>query len=460
MLRLFLRKRNFIDREFLSTSLRSRALWEFVLTFLLLMLIGASVIYRDLPLSPIDEHHHLDNVLKSGQLHIPLDNEKLGQTTLRIMSCSGIDADFVPPPCEQDFFDPLEFPDQGFNESAVSTPTYYVLTGLVARTARIFPLFDDLLVSARLANWGWMALAGAIVFHVLRKRGAPIVPAFSLVTLMVINPVALTAGVNVNPDGILPLAGILLLFVTLRRVKRLLDVLLLAIAAVLLVTIDGGMIIALVMCLIGLGFLFLDACFRHLRRADSSAFREMAEVSTKALLLLISFMTGPWFVERVRSGLTGALGVRSTPLPRDGFFPRPDLSLSVLVPDLQSFPAIRGGYYIPPIRRLEWFLVVDLSVLLISSLVVFVAITATVRSEKILGRVVLGVSVFALPITNALLWIRGGGFLPLSPRFVISILAVVFAMAGIALKRQIAQVMTTMVAGSAILILLVSLRGF
>ena len=218
-MRAFLRKRNFSNLDPLSRSLRSRALWEFVVAFLLLMLIGGLVIYRDLPLSPIDEHHHLDNVLKSGQLHIPLDNEKLGQTTLRIMSCTGIDADFVPPPCEQESFDPLDFPDQGFNESAVSTPSYYVLTGLVARAARIFPLFDDLLVSARLANWGWMALAGALVFHLIRKRGAPFLPAFSVAALMAINPVALTAGVNVNPDGILPLAGLSLLLVSLRRVR-------------------------------------------------------------------------------------------------------------------------------------------------------------------------------------------------------------------------------------------------
>lgn len=425
----------------------------------MLLGIGALAIDRNLPLSPIDEHHHLDNVLKSGQLHIPLDNEKLGQLTMRIVSCTGIEADYVPPPCEDEVFDPLHFPDEGFNESAVSTPTFYVLTGLLARTLRVSGFVDDLLMSARLANWSWMALAGALVFHLLRRRSVPIVPAAALPVLMVTNPVALTAGVNVNPDAMLPLAGLLLFLVSFRRIRRPVDVVALAAAAVPLVTIDGGMIISLVLCLVGLGFVFIDSIVRHLRGTATHPITTLSEPLLRIMILLTAFLIGPSLINATRSALTGALGVRTVPLPRDGFFPRPDFGLGVFIPDLQSFPAIRGGYIIPPLRKLEFYLLTDLNVLLVASLVLVYAVTRSVRQDKIIGLTILGIGVFALPITNFLLWSRGGGFIPLSPRFVVSFLGVAFFAAGSALDRRTTQVLVTALAVPVLLVFFMSVRS-
>lgn len=437
-----------IDHEVAGavSDARRERLWA-AAVFVVFMLLGLAIVSRDLPLSPIDEHTHLDYVLKAGQLHIPLDEEMLGQETMRIMACSRVDIEMYLPPCGEEIYSPSSFPDYGYSMTASSPPTYFVATGLLARSMRVFTPLDDLLASARLANWTWLALAGTAVFALLRRRGVQSVPAFALSSLMVINPVAITSGANVNPDGMLPLAGLALVFLAFRRPTNWWGHLAAGGAAAVLLSIDGGMVLALLLALCVLGVLGVAELVNAWRAKSSLQQSEFVSIVGRMTALLGAFLVGPPILDAVRKGLTGSLGYRYTPLPRDEWFPRPAFSLDLIFGGFWgNFPATRSGYIIPPLRDFEFTLAVEIAAVLVAGLVVMWAFTREAWREQISALSTLAFGMFAIPLMTFLLWARGGGFWTLGPRFAMAILAVVFLGAGSVLRRKPATYPVVLVA--------------
>lgn len=419
----------------------------YLVVFGVFMVFGLAIVSKDLPLSPIDEHTHLDYVLKAGQLHIPLDEEMLGQETMRIMACNRVDVDMYLPPCGEEIYSPSSFPDNGYSMTASSPPTYFVLTGLLARSIRVFTPLDDLLASARLANWTWLAFAGTSVFALLRRRSVRLTPAFAVSSLMLLNPVAVTAGVNVNPDGMLPLAGLILVSLAWRRSERWWSNVAVGGVVAVLLSIDGGMVLPLLLALCVLGVRGAAELLIALRTKSSVRESELVSIVGRVAALLGGFFAGPPILDAVRKGLTGSLGYRYTSLPRDEWFPRPAFSLDLIFGGFWgNFPAIRSGYIIAPLRDFEFTLAVEIAAVVVAGLVVTWAFTRESWRDQVSALSTLAIGMFAIPLMTFLLWMKGGGFWTLTPRFAIAILAVIFLAAGSALTRRAAEYSVVLVA--------------
>ena len=411
-----------------------------IVAFALFFVLGLLVISRELPLSPIDEQAHIDYVLKAGQLQLPGNNEYLSQDTMKIMSCNGIDSgfDIYLSPCTQEIFDPNAYPDLGFSEASDASPTYYLTTGLLARSLRDLSPIDDQLFSVRLANWIWIALSGSLLTVILRRRGGGSLFSFSIAALMISNPVALTAGVNVSPDSQLPLAGLLLYLITRSILRKNRISFFQFLGATLLCSIDRSMVLPFLACLVLLIFGFALSRKR--------TFDELKMINKQFLLrgffalgsLLFAFFAGPIVLDLLRLWYSNSLGERLITLPRDSWFPRPLFTWEVFFNGwVTSFPPIRGGYLIPPLRTFDYGLVTDVSAMTVAGGVFAAVFAAKTRADQIESMTIWFFGFFGLPILTFLLWLRGGAFWTLTPRFGLGMLGLLFLLCGISAKNRL-----------------------
>lgn len=433
------------DRSRISRLIRS--LSPDIAFFVILVIVALPILSRGFPLSPIDEHTHLDYVLKAGQLQMPSDDELLSQDTLKIMACTTVDSPVYVSPCELEVFLPEVFPDYGFNTASEAQPTFYLATGLLARTIRVFTPIDDLLFSARLANWSWVAGAGALAFAVMRRRSTPIMVAGALAALLVINPVVVAAGTHVSPDSLLPLAGLLLFLQARRSAARPLDIAALTLVTGVLVSIDGAMGLALILAGAVVGSQWVSGVFAYRHRGASGRPTEVISPTLRLGALAVGGTVGPASIAMLRRWYSGSVGARYTPLPRDEWFPRPPFSLEMVLGGFwNSFPPVGGGYLVPPLRGLEYAALTELlGVLLVGGVVAFL-VTRTSTAAQGEALVITAVGVFAFPILTMLLWSREASFWTLSPRFGIATLPVYFVVTGLAARNRVGQIVTVILA--------------
>ena len=418
-----------------------------VVALLLLIILALPLIGKGLPLSPIDEHVHLDYALKAGQLQLPADNELLSQQTMRIMACTRMDSPAYVSPCDLEEFLPEVFPDYGYNTASEAHPTYYLATGLVARAFRIFTPVDDLLFSVRLANWLWTAGAGALLFAFLRRRSCPMPVAGSLAALLVLNPVVLASGTHISPDSILPLAGLILYALARRDTARPRDLGAIGASTAILVTIDGAMGLALVM--VGAVVAAQLATNVAVLRSTHPAKQRESLLSPILRLAVLGFgaLAGPILIDKLRLWYSGSLGTRLTALPRDEWFPRPPFSLDMVLGGFWgSFPPVVGGYLVAPLRGIEYAFLAELIGVLVIGGVGAYLFTSRSAAEQAEAAMVMVVGVMSFPILTVLLWSRGGSFWTLSPRFALAPLAIYALLTGIAARNRASQILIALLA--------------
>ena len=192
-------------------ALAVAALLAFGITFV----IGMVVLAGYTRVSPIDELQHIDASIKAASGHwiMPV-GELVGQEAMRIEACSGIDANFTPPPCDTVTFDPSTFQELGINTAAGRPSTYYVVTGYVARligqlTGKGF------LESARIASLLFHCIGVALLAWLATRLGRSAVLGASIAVIAGLIPPVLSQAVTVNPDSWSYLASMAVVTVTL-----------------------------------------------------------------------------------------------------------------------------------------------------------------------------------------------------------------------------------------------------
>lgn len=421
--------------------------------FLLILVLGISVVAKGLPLSPIDEHAHLDYVLKAGQLHLPGDNEKLGHETRSIIACYGMDNDFPTPECGLQAYGDSSFPDEGFSESAASPPTYFLLTGLTARLIRALSPVDDLLFSARIANWLWLCVGGSILIRMLRKRGVQASIAISFAIIFAINPVMATSGANVNPDSMVPLAGLLIYCLAFSDAMRGWRSVALIPCAMILLSVDGSVSLALMLTIVLLALDFLGSA----ATSSNHRFRFRPTVKTRQIGgtfvgLVTAYLLGPTVISTLRHFYSGSEGTRTVLLPRDSWFQRPSLSLETIFGSFPgSFPPFRGGYDIPPLRVFEFGIIIEVCALLVAGSLIASCLSSNPVRTQIHNATITIFGVFALPLMTLLLWLRGGGFWSLTPRYAVAIILIIILTAAVSIKSRAGKAIVVLSALSATL---------
>lgn len=447
-----------------SESLRHRVVQEhvhirrFAVVFIFLSILGALHIGENRPLSPIDEQTHLDYVLKAGQLQLPGVDERLSQDTMRIMACTTLDSPVYISPCELEKFDSDAFPDLGFNTASEAAPTFYLATGLLARTLRIFTPVEGLLPSARLANWVWIAAAGALLHVVLRRRKVSSSVAISLSLLLVLNPVSIAAGTHVSPDSAMPLAGLVMfLLVESPRRSAWRSVGLAAMVGAL-TTIDGAMGLAVLLCVFTLVFQIATESRNVISARRQPDTRFLADRLTTFVAVVTGTIVMPKVLDILRNAYAGSLGERMTALPRDELFQRPDFDIATMLTGFWNiFPPVGGGYIVPPLRGLDALFVTQLlGFAILGGVLAYLAQQTSVRTQATAVAVAL-TGIFSYPLLNLMLWSRGGSFWVLAPRFGLAPLAVYFILAGLAFRSTASKFAITALGVSTLFISLLNI---
>ena len=189
------------------TGARSAELLTALISACVVLVVGAFVLSTYQRLSPIDELQHLDSSIKAsqGRWYLPR-GELIGPEAMRIEACSGIDAGFVPPPCDSDRLEPSQFQELGVNTAAGRPSLFYIVTGYAARVLSEISGAGFLLSARIVSLYSLVAAAALLAWAVLRLSGSRLL-AVSLATASALLPPVLSLAITVNPDAWSLLAG-------------------------------------------------------------------------------------------------------------------------------------------------------------------------------------------------------------------------------------------------------------
>lgn len=189
---------------------RRRATERAVLAGLLVFSALLVALYvRSYPqLSPIDELQHIDYMIKASRGELVRRGDHVGQDAMREEACRGVDgAPLALPPCDSPRFYPADFQEEGFNTAEIHPPTYYAVTGVVARA--MLPLLGGrgLATAGRLVGALWLMSGVAVLWFLLAGFGVRLSSRVAVVLLVVTTPAVLHSSSTVNNDVTALVAG-------------------------------------------------------------------------------------------------------------------------------------------------------------------------------------------------------------------------------------------------------------
>lgn len=172
-----------------------------LLGFVPTLLIGLMVLHTYPKVSPIDELQHIDAAIKAaeGRWILPV-GELIGQEAMRIEACSGIDADFTPPPCQTAVFDPATFQELGINTAAGRPSLFYPVTGYLGRLLDAV-LGVGFLEGARLASLLIHSLGVGLLGALAARLTRSVTMGGAVAVIVGLIPPVLSQAVTVNPDA-------------------------------------------------------------------------------------------------------------------------------------------------------------------------------------------------------------------------------------------------------------------
>ena len=92
----------------------------------------------------------------AGLLDLVRRGDLFGEEAMREEACRGVDAAFLPPPCDARTLRPQEFQEGGFNPAYIHSPGYYVVAGFGGRLVDRVPGVSSPVVGARLMGALWL----------------------------------------------------------------------------------------------------------------------------------------------------------------------------------------------------------------------------------------------------------------------------------------------------------------
>lgn len=167
-------------------------------------------------ISPIDELQHVDYLQKASRGQVVARGERVGGVAMREEACRGIDAPVVIPPCDAARLRPEQFQEAGYNTAYIHPPTYYGVSGILARFGQALPGLDGLVAAGRLTGAIWLAAAVALLWLAMGDLGVGLLARAVLLVVLASSPTVLHASATVNPDAMALLAGAGLLLALLR----------------------------------------------------------------------------------------------------------------------------------------------------------------------------------------------------------------------------------------------------
>ena len=172
-------------------------------------------------LSHIDEYQHVDYLDRTLQLEHVRGGDQVEELAMREQACRGMDLEgFVLPPCSSPDLQPEQFPGSGYNHTYVDPPTYYVVTGPLAKVVQAVTGLDSLVTAARGIGVLWLGSGLIVTFVLARRLGADTWSAGGATLLLAGAPMVLQASATVTTDAPQLVAGGVLTLVAVGVVER------------------------------------------------------------------------------------------------------------------------------------------------------------------------------------------------------------------------------------------------
>jgi hypothetical protein len=204
------------ERHGIRRRVPDRGIFALAAIVLLAALLVALHVREYTMLSPIDELQHLDYALKVSDGDLVRRGDLFGDEAMREEACRGVDAAFLPPPCDARTLRPQEFQEGGFNTAYIHSPGYYIVAGFGGRLVDRVPGVSSPVVGARLMGALWLGAAFVLLWMVFDELGVRVAARLPVLLLVACAPTVLHATATVNPDGSALAIGAAALLVVLR----------------------------------------------------------------------------------------------------------------------------------------------------------------------------------------------------------------------------------------------------
>jgi len=399
-------------------------------------------------LSPIDELHHVDYLVKASHGQLLRRGDLIGPQTRREGACRGVDAPGQPAP---DCGDEAWLAGREFNTEEIQPPAYYFVSGWTARLLRPVLGTRSIVTAGRLVGVLWLSAAVVVMWTAMALLGVPVLARGGACALVAFTPVVLHASGTITDDapGLLAGAGVLLAALAWekRRVPGVVVVLATVVAVSLRLT-----------NMVGAGAVVLYLVLRALRPAGEddapvdrnrrASFLMAAGVAVTVLLTGVAWVTLNSAVARVgplanpntfnqhvttlsREAVLGQLGAAVTPA-RDPY----------LVPFLRN-NAIRTL-----VSLTDW--------LLLGAAIGLAALSARGSRAEALGASAIVCAVATGPVLTVTNYAFQGAFFGIPPRYGLSVLPAMAVALALCLRKRWTQVGVASLAGMSVLVTLVS----
>ena len=187
--------------------------WIFCIGIIVVTVFTSCLHMRAYPtLSPLDELQHIDYAQRAGHFDIPAVGERVQQQALGEAACRSVDAPgYISPTCNALLQNPDNFQERGFNTAASQFPTYYIITGLLARGVMQITPIGSAVTSLRVVSGIWLGIALCILWYVMALMNVPKRHRINSFLLLISTPLIVLTSSTVTPDSMLFLIGSVLL---------------------------------------------------------------------------------------------------------------------------------------------------------------------------------------------------------------------------------------------------------
>lgn len=250
-------------------------------------------VHRVVPLSPVDELMHFDNLVRSSKPDLLVaPSDPVDQETMREVACreEHVDAWRVAPAndsCLIRVYEPDDFAWEGLNPSIGHGPLYYLTTGVAARVLRALVPAWGLLTWSRLLGAAWVVAGCYVTLRAARTLGLKpwaVVPGLAA---LVVAPGQLAASTMVNPDAAMILVGATMMLVAIHYERgRPWATWALPVAAAASLLVDPGAVVVLLLVVLWLALRAARA------RGDRSSMLRLGAGATCVVLAAFASLVG------------------------------------------------------------------------------------------------------------------------------------------------------------------------
>ncbi|MDO7881142.1 hypothetical protein [Antiquaquibacter soli] len=392
------------------------------------LLVGIVQVPKHSMVSPIDEYVYIDAVAKVPTQLVVRQGEEVGDFARRYLACHSVRLIGIYPEslcAAPTTDDDAEYPNEGRTTADIYVPLYFATTWLLAQPLTWFGV--DLVDAGRSVGALWLALAAVALFLALRRLAIPRALAAALPVLLVGSLAAYWSNTYISTDATALAAGSVLLLTAVRVREGSASPWWFGALSVLFVLFKLQNIVAV----LAVGLFLMLCAIREVRGAERpvSAWLRHRWVWASALTVVVAALAQiGWVV--LRRVLAVDLGVRQGV--------DSDLSATAIAREFFKFlPGAATGASAPEALGLAAVFIGGVTALLVVGGVIgVIGARRGLSAASNLGVATLVVSALSAPILALVTVIVAGEFVPLVPRYGMSIVPIAFACVALLFQRR------------------------